>query len=265
MRGFTRIGLVALGGIGLVWSAVQAQGRDSCGDIPQCGPGAKVVVELSPPEVVFQQAPAPAPCPDKTGFFKRLCHPRERVPLTVPPTAAPVVPNVWAAPQIAVPAVLPMAFIPVAAVPVAVPSIPLAAAPVSYAATPQVIPAALPQMGVPQNGFPASPLAVQPALAATVPQATSFSLVPQPTTCPAAVQEADLRAAAALLSRIKETLAAQEAAQTAKRSQAARAQGMSELSDAQLVAQVNELKKRVEQLKLIVVDHEDRLIRLEKK
>src|SRR6266542_5698106 len=63
-----------------------------CTSAPPCpettcpAPPAKIVVEMSPPEVVFQQAPAPAPQACHHGLFHKHCE----APAPAAPAAPPV-------------------------------------------------------------------------------------------------------------------------------------------------------------------------------
>src|SRR5262249_60801403 len=102
MRAYTWVRLLLPCIAGLAVCGAQADGGKPCGGgdcppPPECvrGPGPKVVVEMSPPEVVFQEAP-PAeigcgkPC-EKRCFIQRaghLCHPRT---IVVQPAVAPAV------------------------------------------------------------------------------------------------------------------------------------------------------------------------------
>jgi hypothetical protein len=217
-----------------------------------------VVVEMSPPEVVFQQAPgAQVTAP---GCVQRCCWQHRLFghccqPAPVPYMVAPVAPMAVAPMAVAPMAVAPMAVAPMAVAPQAVPVAPQAitVAPQALAVAPQAImPQALavaPQP-VTVQALAVAPQAVTVAPQAVMPQALTVQCVSPPTG-----QAADLRSLLALAEAVDKARAAAQAQ--------AQAQG-APLSEAEIARTLASLLRRVEQLENIAVKFDDRLKKLEK-
>src|SRR5262245_23410890 len=102
MRAYTLARLLLPCIAGLAVCSARADGRKPCGECdcpppPECvhGPGPKIVVEMSPPEVVFQQAPSaevacPKPC-EKRSIFQHVGHFCRPKPVFVQPAVAPAI------------------------------------------------------------------------------------------------------------------------------------------------------------------------------
>jgi len=262
MRGFSAATLLAVSIAGLVVSGTRADDGKPCAEVTftspavQClqSPPPKVVVEVSPPEVVFKQAPAthvqaPPAAPvyyADAGFRKRLFHWCKAQPVVAQPLAAPSM-------TVPVPQMT-------------IPSVAMTPAPVQYAPVQYTPVMTVPQMTPSVAMAPVVPYAMAPMQAYTPAAPPPASFAPSQCQGSAGFSPADQTAALNMLQQLVRL-----AGQT---SGSGRTPGQTPLGDSSkgpepsftpettggdIASKISDLQRRVLRLELIVANHEDRL------
>ena len=266
MRRFPLIRLLVPCIAGLTACVVRADGGKPCGRCdcpppPDCvqGPAPKVIVEMSPPEVVFQEAPGAAvPC-EKPCFLKRAGHRCWHRSCCVQPAYTPV--STVAVQQAAIPAVS-ASLVPMQTTAMAVQAtaVPIQTSAVSLASVPQIAAAPVAAAALPVASMavaqPSYAMAAVPQVAAVQPQASMMAVALVPAGCQSAggaagaadngrMSEADVRAAVLTLRKLNAAMVAEKEASA----RSANGQlGASSLQQSEFDRRLEELRKKVEGL-----------------